>query len=638
MDRKSTLARIFFRLLPVPMSLILGALYASMGLDFVEGQQQIIPAKPAAPTARVSPSPRSIFITPTTMALEFGEAREVTVIDDEGRRINDAAVKSENPFAVKVATTNDVTTLIPILPFQTTITATWRNLTARARVEVYWGHVPRGSLLWSVHSMPGFTTGLVFSAQPHEGAPDIYIVETGGPRGWLIRGLGISGNQLWLTHLDPTTQVTPLERLPNPGGQPRESPDTAPIRTRGKSLLLITEGASRKMLLGARGDSFGGIYLGFQDQNKHTTLVRFDGATGGESWRYASPGYLYPYQTANREGTLAVVENLDPPSSKAVLLGIDERTGSIRFRVPLPPSVRGARNLKCKSGVSQIVASPPQASAPITAEDRAIYLEVEVTKSITDDLPCKEGGSLDFEDSMRLLRVTADGAASWRTLKRFQYHGRRNAPEAKSLPRTQVGEVIPDGFDGLLAGWTLAVDGPRNNPEAHVTRVSGDSLTEYTLPLTGWGGSDWVPPARTLALGEKSLKVAYGASLNKVVAFDLETGKVKWSWQSSTCAPQMEAAASGGGLVLYMCGEIMRLDARGQATYDDWTGGPPQGTTPRRHLFSETSGEDFTHITMLTYSLGNQWLAINSPNPLGGDSAAVAISGDPILWPWSIWP
>jgi hypothetical protein len=272
----------------------------------------------------------------------------------------------------------------------------------------------------------------------------------------------------------------------------------------------------------------------------------------------------------------------------------------------------------------------------MTAENGSVYLEVEVTKNISNDLPCNQGGALSVDNSLRLLRVKPDGSYSWRTLKRYTFEGPRNSPQGRSLPRARVGEVIPDGRNGLLAAWTYSIDYPKPPLEARVTHVSDSSQTEYTLPLPGWGGAPWIPPGRTLALGEQG--TAFAAYVNKVVAFDLASGAVKWTWEAASCEAYMEAASSGGGIVLTVCGRVVRLDSNGQATYDAWTGGPPQGAATRRRFFSRVTPIDLRRISMLQYNLGRQWLAIQDSDLPGSGASAVAISAPPILWPFSVWP
>jgi hypothetical protein len=176
-----------------------------------------------------------------------------------------------------------------------------------------------------------------------------------------------------------------------------------------------------------------------------------------------------------------------------------------------------------------------------------------------------------------------------------------------SAPARGTGEVIPDGMGGLLAWWSddyQVQAGPSwwdAMREARLTRVTDSGLTEYPLPTPDWWTWWYAPRDRSLVLGEDG--VAFGTFGGRVVSFDVATGAVRWTWEAPSGQLEMIAATAGNGLVLKVPAEggeegIARLDANGQATYENWTGNSVQ------------------------YAYGNTWLSRGSAE----DVSATGIS------------
>lgn len=71
----------------------------------------------------------------------------------------------------------------------------------------------------------------------------------------------------------------------------------------------------------------------------------------------------------------------------------------------------------------------------------AAYLQVSVSRSISDYLPCGTGSVVEDTRTLQLWKVQTDGTASMQVLKTY------SGGTADAAP----GEVIPDGSGGALA-------------------------------------------------------------------------------------------------------------------------------------------------------------------------------------------
>jgi hypothetical protein len=169
-----------------------------------------------------------------------------------------------------------------------------------------------------------------------------------------------------------------------------------------------------------------------------------------------------------------------------------------------------------------------------------------------------------------------------------------------------VGEVIPDGQGGLLASWAK-VDNFANVPQGMMSHVSGGSPTTNTMPYM-------LDP---MILGDNGTAFAsvndpIGVNQPLILAFDVNSAAVQWTYQQPVTSLALVAASDGGGVVAKSTSSgvdtVIRLDANGQPTIDPLTG----------------SG--------LSYMYSNMWLSPPSGQPLSG------IMGNPILFALSPLP
>jgi putative pyrroloquinoline-quinone binding quinoprotein len=367
----------------------------------------------------------------------------------------------------------------------------------------------------------------------------------------------------------------------------------------------------------------GGLILQFETASSSSVLVKLSPLTGKETWHYTSPGWLSRSATIHPEGTYYVVEMQQSPKPESALIGIDPVSGVVKSRLPFPLSQTGEKNFGCKQGNDHLVQYPSSVGIPMTSEHNSVFLEVEVYSSIHDALPCKNGGTLSISSSLRLIELKEDGSQIWRTIKQFTYGGSPYLPEAKSLPQAIAGEVIPEGLGGVQAAWTYSGEGSQGRIiEARITRVSATEMKEFSLPFPGWGGTPWDTDVGHMVLGEASTGTGMASVGNQVVAYDVATGAVKWTWHSGQGRVQILMSLQGDNLMVVNRGEVVQLDATGKLSPQS------QEALARRYdapVVPEDGGNDEIDadgMTVFEYEVG-QFLAIQTPRPPDRPSSLV---------------
>jgi hypothetical protein len=552
-----------------------------------------------------TPPPNAILITPDTLALVVDEPRQLALVDDYGRPVTGASWSVSDPSVAELST-SDLIILTGKAVGTVTITAFYQNLTTQATATVFAGpKLPQGTVRWSVQPTPGYWTTDIVQAQPAMDMPDIFSIEDNWSGAYVVRALTIDGRQSWRASLGTGASAA---------ASASDAPAQAAASMSGSLYLQNTYP-----------DSFGGILVSFYDyEGPRSLVVRLDGATGAQSWQYSSPGNLSPDWAIHPDGTIYSVEFTSSGSSpNTAVVAIDGHTGAVRFRVPLPTSQYAYLNWGC-SGYNEVHPITAMAGAPMVGPNGSVYLEVQVDNWTLEGVLVSGSCTTHWlsDNILRLLEIHPDGSTTWQDVKSFTHDG---PDPIWWLPHATAGQTIPDGEGGVLAGWSYSTWNGEAS-EARVTRLAGTGVTEYSLPLKGWGPASWCSgcwydqyASRTMALGENGVAFAIRSwwapepdlDTAKVVAFDLSTGTLRWAWNSGTIWMDMVAATAGNGLVAKVLQDdgtelIARLDANGQASYDDWT----------------------ANYSSLQYAYGDTWLAQGSVQ---------GISANPIVLSASVW-
>jgi len=97
-----------------------------------------------APTSELTPPPKSLVITPSAIGIVEGEPQLLRLSDDRGRRIRGAVWTVSDPTRADLRVDGDAV-ITGLVPGKLTVTATWRGLTAQARVTVLGGFLYQGT-------------------------------------------------------------------------------------------------------------------------------------------------------------------------------------------------------------------------------------------------------------------------------------------------------------------------------------------------------------------------------------------------------------------------------------------------------------------------------------------------------------
>jgi hypothetical protein len=255
------------------------------------------------------------------------------------------------------------------------------------------------------------------------------------------------------------------------------------------------------------------------------------------------------------------------------LIVIDGHSGTVRFRIPFPDSSTTINGFRCKDPVYNVLKSTNQATfgSVFTSQDGNMYIQVGKHVELSDNHNCKPTQFL-LDDTLSLLRVTPEGAFSWRV---FQHVHADGDGGFHVQPRAFAGESIPDGFGGVLAAWTW-VD-PHKQPsdplnvhsEARLTRLSDSGQRDFTLPMPFWtkGISSFFAENMVLAEGNQ----LYGINGPQLIRFDTQNGNVDWLRHPPTGEVKLLHSVAGGGVLIANAGRLVYFDAEGNGVPFPWT-------------------------------------------------------------------
>jgi IPT/TIG domain len=446
----------------------------------------------------------SISISPPTMSMLVGDSRQISVVDDFGRVLTPDSLTVADPTIAQIST-DGTQTLTGLLAGSTTVTATYQGLTSPAAVVTVTSgtSLTPGTVRWEVPPAPGFTTTNIVQALPAQNMPAFYSIEQEanpdlGITTTLVRALSVDGGTLWVTKVAGTDDAA------NPA-------------------FAVHNG----------GDAFGGVLVQVEQYTSspnatYSTIIRYDGATGQESWRYSSPGKLKYDWAVRSDGMIFVVEENDS-ANEATLLGIDGATGLARTRVPILESTWEYYDSSCSLNIYQ--RGPAQTGAPIITPDGAVHLEGDVWHRLDGQTQCLGASENSTYDD------NVGGLLASRAVCQYNYNG-------------YYYYCFP-----------------------HLSHVTAGGNTDYAFAL-----DPGMSEISSMVLGENG--TAFASDGAKFVSFNVATGAVNWTWTAPS-AGELIASTAGNGLAVKQYNfdgsgsetdQVVRLDPTGQATYDAWTG------------------------------------------------------------------
>jgi outer membrane protein assembly factor BamB len=572
-----------------------------------------------------------LLVTPSTVVLLVGESTVFSAVDETGRPAANVHW-SITPAIAELDEEGGEVFLRARQAGRAVLTSVGNNQAAMATVSVVAGDkLPAATVRWTLQPMAGFQTLLVRQAVPR-GGPDFYSIEWSSSVPGLVRALLESGQQLWMTHLASNASPMTLKHtLPEPGQISQNDvvvSDHSMFIIGTKQTAFIASNSTdashrglpldgQSMLLGAEVDNYGGLML-LERGRFRDSLVELHAADGNEAWRYVSEGRLAKHWTVNEGGDVGIVETLSKPPTSALLI-LNAGTGQVRFRIPFPTSTSTIEGFRCKDPRRNVLksVSPSEFGSVLTSNDNNIYVQVETRVESTVIEECKDK-QYSYDDTLALLRVTPAGETDWRTFEHIHADGRGGMV---AQGRGFAGESIPDGFGGVLAGWTYFSpdnSGGQIRTEARLSRLGPAGQQDFTLSMPYWSKSVLSPFYGNMILGEGN--VLYAANGPQLLRFDFQAGDTNWMRHPPTGEVKLDHATAGGGLLVWNAGRLVYFDAQGNGAAIPWTAAvsnPEDIGLVQKGLFEESALEPLPLKDVQLRWTGGNFIAVEDGAPLG---------------------
>jgi hypothetical protein len=261
----------------------------------------------------------------------------------------------------------------------------------------------------------------------------------------------------------------------------------------------------------------------------------------GDIYNIPAPGFGGKEFAYNMSGALYFVEQ-ESDATSVHLIGVDARTGSQLFSFALPASFERDRNFTVRNG--KLICSPgADASTPVPIHyshmmsdfdnvSHLIYTEFTLT---ADASRCTPGSTLDAakiqidaEQKLAAAQVYENHAVSTHVFEENKARGAAHTVLLKSAVPT--GDITFDEGGGVATFFAVRTTAQRwrENRSAKIEnfqyRITADAGVTYRFPVPGNGQHNIMILDR-----QGPGVVTFG---NTVTAFEPETGRELWRWQS----------------------------------------------------------------------------------------------------------
>jgi hypothetical protein len=551
-----------------------------------------------------------LFIDPNQITMLVGKSQPIELVDENGVAVSGATwILANTTLAQTIPPTNGQPTFLQANSTGiTTLIGSYGSRTAVASVMILpdGSPLPNGTLIWSVPSLGSYGMSAIVYPVSGPSGPSIYAEDDGAYGGnGAIRAFDANGQQMWIW------PSAPSDKFP--------------------------------LLLSA--DSQGGaIYFASQDNpNQYESWCYFGRVdqNGNETWEYQETNCNEDYGVAP-DGTIYLVEPEFQNNGTVTITALNPTTGQIKFTVPMPGASQNTSldesNLYdtntenyytyCTPGASPTTSSDPMANIGLMSVDANGNANIPFSTVVYtfDAEPCDSSpdpndpgyphkvtsadGSWTSSQSLQLMTIHPDGSYSTKQLDSASSSGTATT-ESGTPGFTGFNRAIPDGQGGVLF--------PIYNPPT-LYHASPSGVSKFSLPVAPIDSYDGFPDPKSTILGENGLAFVTGSSsqysypIDTVVAINMNSGAIPWTYASQGGAVSLIAATDGGGLVIN--------DSQGGVTQLDSTGAPT------------STGIIGSNIS-LTNSWNDGWYALDFPGTNGGVSAVnlSANVDDPNPWP-----
>jgi outer membrane protein assembly factor BamB len=314
------------------------------------------------------------------------------------------------------------------------------------------------------------------------------------------------------------------------------------LRAIGKNGLQVWQWPSNQSALALHlicGDIYNGALLRLGD-GASTTLVDLD-SNGQERWHLAAPGFSGKEFAYNMSGALYFVEQENDATS-VHLIGVDAHSGSQLFSFELPASTERDLNFTIRNG--KLICSPgAHTSTPVPIHyshmmsdfdnvSHLIYTEFSLTAIAGR---CTPGSTLDAAkiqidalQKVAVAEVYENHAVSTHVLEENKSRGAASTVLVKSAVPT--GDITFDERGGVATFFAVRTtthrwrDNSSSKIENFQYRITADAGVTYRFSVPGDGQHN------IMILGRQGPGVVTLG--DTVTAFEPETGRELWRWQS----------------------------------------------------------------------------------------------------------
>jgi hypothetical protein len=257
---------------------------------------------------------------------------------------------------------------------------------------------------------------------------------------------------------------------------------------------------------------------------------------------------------------LVHVLNQSPDGNTAMVLGLDEKTGTKWFELAVPESSEKQTNLRrqgsridCAQG-SISERTPTKTGRLMVNMDGYGYLAFAQNEGTRASEKCALGHAVDpkdviltRDDKLMLWKIDPDGSY------RATVVGVTKTRQLLSAPRSVVSPtnaVVTDNMNGTLIPVRVSHDvtsDDANEPaEGFVYRLNQDGELLYKFPLPTYSGT----LKDDMVIGEDN--VAFATRGSVLIAFNLISRKELWRWQSNEPEISVFAALANGACLVLM--------------------------------------------------------------------------------------
>ena len=456
---------------------------------------------------RVSAQDNSSWrISPEKINIQVGQDRSLQLLDDLAQELHDAVWSIDDSTVAEIREEDGRAVVHAKAIGTVRVSATLRQQTRSTEIKI-WPEaqpLPAGTTNWAVNPI-GREIGDL-PAVPNGDGPHLYSLEQTANGSTYLRAGDEDGIQMW-------TWLMPEKTL---------------------DVELVC------------GDWLGGALVSANRADSFTVYAV--GKDGNVRWQETIPG-LRKGHTLQSGLVYLLSQSADGTASQVTVL--DELSGEHKFDLVPPPS----SETFVTSGKDGAESACPAAFLPRARTfvsklfgNSDGYSYLAFTQSARK-LSIPECGSLATVSSRQRLLARDDNLVLWQ----FHPDGTHRSTTIEvsntllgslAVPMP-TGAIIPDGTDGLLLSVRMSRDlhitGRNLAADEFIYRVDRDGNLVYKLPLPKYTGS----LHDDMVLGQEN-RVAFATRGGVLIAFEVQTGKELWRWDSDTPSISVFAALANG--------------------------------------------------------------------------------------------